>query len=89
VMFTAVVVIVTDYSLCYSCYTLLLLPHVCCLYAHSGGCRYLYMRGVPCGLDDVLMFIFIDILVPRYKFYSYHSDMTCIVGFPRSPAVHK
>jgi len=44
---------------------------------------------VSCGLDDVLMFIFIDILLPRYKFYSYHSDMTCIVGFPTSPAVHK
>jgi len=88
-MFTAVVVIVTDYPLCYSCYTLLLLPHVSCLYAHSGGCRYLYMHGVSCGLDDVLMFIFIDVLVPRYKFYSYHSDMTCVVGFPRSPAVYK
>lgn len=80
VMFTAVVVIVIDYPLCVSCYTLLLLP-VCCLYVHSGGCRYLYMRGVSCGLDDVLMFIFIDILVPRYKFYSYHSDIA-LLGFP-------
>ena len=50
VMFTAVVVILTDYPLCFSCYTLLLLPYVCCLYVHPGGCRYLYMRDVSCGL---------------------------------------